>query len=212
VNHATTAVKERPVIFTAHSVRQILSGVKTQTRRICKKAMGAVSGDDPAASVHPDGAGVGWVAWWPDPVTAEETARLYPGEEGFRCPHGSVGERLWVKEAWGLPWHHAQPRYFYRAHFKSVDVGEHPDFDGWRSSMYMPRHASRLTLEITGVRVERLWQITEADLLAEGIKPLTLEPKRTFIDLWDRINGKRPGCAWRNNPWVWVIEFRRADA
>ena len=100
----------------------------------------------------------------------------------------------------------------------------------WRPGMFMPRRFSRITLEITDVRVERLQDISEGDALAEGTADLPNpcgyadtdhfaccakyphSNRERFAALWDSINGKRPGCSWADNPWVWAISFRRIDA
>lgn len=80
----------------------------------------------------------------------------------------------------------------------------------WRPSIHMPRWASRLSLLVTGVRVERLQSINADDALAEGVTwdGEREHPRDNFITLWDSINGKRPGCTWDDNPWVWVVEFQ----
>jgi hypothetical protein len=111
-----------------------------------------------------------------------------------------------------LPTGSGQKRAMYAADFG--DWAYDPDSDlRWKPSIHMPRWASRITLEITGVRVERLRAISEADAYREGI-PAWTDPAQTFNasvrfgELWDSINGKRPGCAWADNPWVWVLEFR----
>ena len=80
----------------------------------------------------------------------------------------------------------------------------------WRPSIYMPRWASRITLNVTGVRVERLQDISAPDAQAEGLNvPWKHTPILDFQHLWDYINGKRPGCSWANNPWVWAVQFER---
>lgn len=130
------------------------------------------------------------------------------------CPYGKVGDRLWVRETFGESWHHAQPDYFYRAD-DNASIESHPDFDGWKPSIHMPRLASRITLEITGVRVERLNNIHRSDAIAEGCempsqrKGMHRWPEAQFADLWESING--PG-SWDANPWVWVVEFKRIEA
>jgi hypothetical protein len=92
----------------------------------------------------------------------------------------------------------------------------------WRPSIHMPRWASRITLEITGIRVERVQEIGEEEARAEGCDgdcPIGYIPAYQraplayhFAQLWDQINGKRPGCSWNDNPWVWAISFRRVEA
>lgn len=208
---------ERPILFSAPMVRAILEGRKTQTRRICKPAF---DGFNWAASVHPDGAATGWIAWWPKAVEAEETAKRYPGAEGFPCPWGWIGDRLWVKEtfrqasgAWGE--HQRGAPLEYRA--DSDDMSSIP----WRSPLYMPRWASRIRLEIMEIRCEQLEDISDEDAIAEGIEGngimyrdyspegtglCTQTPRSSYCGLWDSLNGKR--FPWTSNPWVWVIIFQ----
>jgi len=232
---------ERPILFSAPMVRALLAGTKTQTRRICERATDIVG--DHAASVHPDGSGTGFIAWWPNPVSAEETKRLYPEDQGFKCPHGKPGDRIWVRETWRTaislddkspsevgalaiaanyrkPW--APIKYEADGATDNADVLR--DFGGkWgktRVSIHMPRWASRITLEITGVRVERLQDISRADAIAEGGPPSHPSIDRVSCDigfatdfsrswyaqLWESIHGEG---SWALNPWVWAITFRR---
>jgi hypothetical protein len=234
-------MKERPILFSGEMVKALLAGTKTQTRRICKPAM---IHDGPAASVHRDGAGRGWIAWWPDAVSAEDTKRLYPGDSGFLCPYGTPSDRMWVKETWQMPCglDVFSPN---AAAAKCVDAGLKPwapvryaadetatnphllrDFGGkWgktRVSIHMPRWASRITLEVTGVRVERLQDISEEDAIVEGIVAQYLSadgfdrtdgygntPRYLYRLLWERINGEG---SWAANPWVWALSFKRVGA
>lgn len=128
------------------------------------------------------------------------------------CPYGAPGDHLWVRETWDCVHYQgidAAPTYFYRA--DETD----PERDAlirWRPSIHMPRTASRITLEITDVRVERLQHISEDDARAEGVgegpqEGMVTGPVVAFADLWDSIHGPD---AWLKNPWVWVVEFRRA--
>lgn len=197
----STATRERPILFSGAMVRAILAGTKTQTRRVMR---------DPPPSLDPiikDGVVIDW--------------------EGYRvrCPYGVSGDRLWVRETWqksGLGWGNDLP--VGKLHYRATDSGEWKMYWGkWRPSIHMPRWASRITLVITGVRAERVQEISGRDALAEGVG----EPVRTglvyghatdawnqraFAALWDSINGAMPGRAWDDNPWVWVVEFRRLPA
>lgn len=139
----------------------------------------------------------------------------------FCCPYGKVGQRLWVRETWDSDCTCCNPKcngVIYKAGYSGVIVP-----DKWRPSIFMPRWASRITLEITNIRVERLQEITEKDALAEGVDWYSIENKiegigrwiegigrcqQAFRKLWDSINTKR-GYSWESNPWVWVISFRR---
>jgi hypothetical protein len=200
-------MKERPILMSAPMVRAILAGMKTQTRR-------ALRGFYPPNRPEYD----------------SETGRLelFNGDEvvcGIRCPYGRPGDRLWVRESWS---HDADSTEQCRASIEDAmgggDFGPYyratevaPDTLRWMPSIHMPRWASRITLEITGVRVERLHDISEADAQAEGAEHIHrfdglkwhTGHASGFEALWEQING--PG-SWDANPWVWVIEFKRADA
>lgn len=218
-------MKERPILFSAPMVRAILNGRKTQTRRVVKEWN---PGNDPAKAVPAD------LEYLPDFTSYRAT-----------CPYGALGDRLWVRETWeaffedevapdrprgprhtmGIP---AQPErksyVYYRA---DGDGPVHPIYGWkatWRSPLHLPRKYSRILLEVTGARVERLQEISEADARDEGLhRTLTGQwsggvwkhlrepsrfddPRNAFCDLWASING--PG-SWDANPWVWVVEFRR---
>jgi hypothetical protein len=145
-------------------------------------------------------------------------------------PYGKPGDLLWVRETWGAVWPADEPvplrqcEIEYRADLPPgctdrpgewpADEGNGPEVPKWRPSIHMPRWASRITLRITDIRVERLQDITENDAKAEGCDPVVHPDgavdcgtrKTTFAKLWNHING--PG-AWDENPWVWVISFER---
>ncbi|NHV08273.1 hypothetical protein G9X43_08000 [Cronobacter turicensis] len=202
-------MKERPIIFNAEMIRSILSGNKTQTRRIMK----------PQPEACPRGG-----HWWPSDkhrtmLHVEEALQnsegIWAGIVGDACPFGDVGDHLWVREAFG----DCGVRLVYRA---DTDDGAACKVRRWTPSIHMPREASRLTLEITGVRVERLNDISEQDARAEGVGRLKggfwrhyqpgwtqhqLSARGSFVTLWKSIYGDE---SWQANPWVWVIEFCRA--
>jgi len=172
---------ERPILFSAPMVRALLAGTKTQTRRALR-----------------DG------TWW---TPEHGVIRMAPaglactGFAHVACPYGKPGNRLWVRETWaqhGL-------RAVYRA-----DGDERPTGAGaWRPSIHMPRKLSRITLEVTGVRVERLQDISTSDCWAEGIPSSPdVDPLHEYRDLWESINGTG---SWDANPWVWVVEFKRLE-
>lgn len=127
------------------------------------------------------------------------------------CPYGVPGDRLWVRETWcadGLD-DGSAPLYHFRAD------GDHDPEATWRPSIFMPRTACRIVLDVTGVRIERVQDISEADAKAEGPEllpdPMQDTPRRwrdSYRTLWDSINGKR--APWDSNPWVWVVEFKVA--
>lgn len=147
----------------------------------------------------------------PDGFTPEFTA----SPENSLCPYGNPGDTLWVRETWG-PF---EGGFIYRA-----DEGPNvkPDDGRWHPSIHMPRDASRLSLLIKSVRVERLQEISEADAFAEGVGhyvdsgaagEATPDGARTarewFAQLWDTINAK--SHPWASNPWVWVVEFEKIN-
>ncbi len=229
-------MRMRPILMNSEMVRAILDGRKAQTRRPVKQTF---DHDQHADAVFRDGAGFGWVGWWgPGPHNAEKTARLYPGKEGFLCPFGQSGDGLWVREAWridgvgrkvAIEFGGGDPSLFENLSFFAdceFDPGLKPG--PWIPSIHMPRWASRITLEITDVRVERLQDISETDAIAEGLelpdngtfRDYSVRPednegynyKRTAVEsyqtLWDSAYGHK-ASQWSANPWVWVVGFRR---
>lgn len=204
------AMTERPILFSAPMVRAILAGKKSVTRRICKPANDKLSGT--AASVE-RAAKSGWIAWWPTPVTAKETAERY--DDGFKCPYGEPGDRLWVRETWAHT-NAYDGNYILdkRKALYKADEESQITPNRWKPSIHMPRWASRITLEVTDVRVERLQDITEEDAALEGLVACEtpageVSPLCRFIALWEQLNG--PKHQWASNPFVWRIRFRRCD-
>lgn len=196
-------MKERGMIFNGEMVRAILDGRKTQTRRIMKNQPAGDFPQTPALIRNVVGAGFQWYGHY--------------GESGiFNCPFGAVGDRIWVRETWAEAGASAPDLKLYRAnypehvptHYENVPPA---DEIRWTPSIHMPRWASRLTLEITCVRVERLRDLSEDDAKSEGITPPSggvlpgWEYRINFRDLWMSIYG---ADNWEANPWVWVIEFK----
>lgn len=200
-------MKERPIIFSGEMVRAILDGRKTQTRRIVKpQPPAATDGRWSWIASSSDKSEVGKFRYsWTDKNGTSFTARGRESGVFIRCPHGEIGDRLWVRENFFCITGEPGPvACNYQSDYAN---GE---FKGmWKPSIHMPRWASRITLEIKGVRVERLQDISQADAILEGIASnfmftwMTINP---FKDLWQSIHG--PG-SWSANPWVWVIEFER---
>lgn len=217
---------EHPILFSGALVRAILRGRKTQTRRAVRLADGA---GQPGAIAHLHGRE--WAATWghvPQSPT-DHGGVPWVHRELIRCPYGEPGDLLWVRETWArvpaaafrcsreddgsmVP-HRVSPdgRWWalYRAGWTRVKPA-----DCWRPSIHMPRWASRLTLRVTEVRVERLQDISEDDAEAEGVDPyeypsgpLAPSHRGAFFELWDKLNAQR--APWRSNPWVWVVSFER---
>jgi hypothetical protein len=201
-------MKDRPILFSAPMVRAILAGTKTQTRRVVKARSDKNMG--PRCVLQP-----------------HELAGEVNKGDYQNCPYGQPGDRLWVRESFSGPYCMERtdeyPAYPPSKWPKESDIwywadGEptHGDWTRPRPSIHMPRWANRITLGITGVRVERLQAISAADAIAEGVnihpdhhgKPPTsiYSPVQAYRDLWGQINGD---SAWDANPWVWVIEFER---
>lgn len=205
-------MKERPIIFSTPMVKAILEGRKTQTRRVVKPQPNATHDGEPYWFSG------GYRAW----EYRSTTDVLRKGGNVLPCPYGKPGDRLWVRESgWERPERTAKmmregadtwPRFAYVADSWSED--DHADFKRWgfkrRPSIHMPRWASRITLEITAVRVERLNDISESDALAEGAIvpgwPGAECAVDAFHEIWSTINGP---SAWSANPWVWVVVFQR---
>jgi len=206
-------MKERPILFNHHMVRSILSGAKSQTRRIVK----------PPSNYR-------WLNVNAGAMVNSGGHKKHISD--LACKHGKSGDRLWVRETWNTfdPW----IGVFYAADDHSFGIGDYDDPDRieahdirWRPSIHMPRWASRIELEIVDVRVERLNEISEADAIAEGVERVCIgEGWRQYCDpdfeevgvppmptavhsfrtLWEHINGEG---SWKENPFVWRIEFKR---
>ncbi|HBX6314304.1 TPA: hypothetical protein MH665_25485 [Klebsiella pneumoniae] len=222
-----TKITERGMIFNGEMVRALLSGRKTQTRRIIK----------PQPEVTLSGSLSG--KWLSRPLNG----LLLPKIEdiAIHCPFGAVGDRIWVRETWGVVSHafsddglmidwvpdrpataiHEMPfgNGYYSGYAIYAADGDFTwdDDDGyedgrwcWKPSIHMPRAASRILLEITDVRVERLRSMSQDDARAEGVIAASgpMEAGLAFRELWDSIYGEE---SWKANPWVWVIEFKRVE-
>ncbi|EBN0009906.1 hypothetical protein F2V30_18825 [Salmonella enterica subsp. enterica] len=200
-------MKERGMIFNGEMVRAILEGRKTQTRRPIKWKQTRFT----EIAERDDG------SLWP---WAEDCER--GGDIWFTCPFGEVGDRIWVRETFRV---HSRATdvatLVYRAsvrnswteqtHRVPVAVCNKPATpEKWTPSIHMPRWSSRITLEITDVRVERLNSITESDAEAEGVTDTGFGDLLVdgFRYLWKSIYGDD---SWQANPWVWVIEFKRVE-
>jgi len=204
-----TAIKERPILFTGPMVRAILDGRKTQTRRIVKLTEGLPDAE--------------WVVaragYW---SLKREMSKDHPDYgkrlscnticvEHVKCPYGEPGEQLWVRESFCADF---KPMIYQATANYSTYGGERVKY---KPSIHMPRHLSRIDLEITGVRVERLNEISQEDAVAEGVDgrlsnndgspcdSLGISAKRQYQTLWESINGLG---SWAANPWVWVVDFK----
>lgn len=180
-------MKERPIIFSSEMVKAILEGRKTETRRIIK-----------FPKVNP-------YIFKKIKVEKDKSIDLfelcphgYIKIGNLKCPYGQPGDRLWVRETYSI----SGNGVFYKI-----------DTDGtvhiaWMPAIFMPRKYSRITLEITDIRVERLQEISPEECNKEGIEGI-LSAKDSFFDLWNSINKTHP---WETNPWVWVISFKRLNS
>lgn len=245
-------MKDRPLPFSAEQVRAVLEDRMTQTRRVINFALNEYHRCNPLNPENDillgewGLSGIGEL----EGNTLHYTAQTEVDDcekATVTCPYGVPGDRLWVRETFALsifdpdtaepdtknPDDWDRPRYKADGNEKEwhrQEVGE----DGlarnvesikppWRSSRYMPRWASRISLEVIGVRVERVQDISEVDAQAEISRPLnkthlntdgsrSVHPDRIWRDgfrsVWDSINAKR-GYGWDVNPWVWIVEFRR---
>ena len=241
------ATKDKSILFTAEMVRAILAGTKTQTRRMIKPQPAPdETGRWSFIVSSTNSKSVGKFSWSVLDETGDTVAeRGIERETQYKSPYGLAGDRLWVKETFC-------PRYWgieFRADVKpenEIEVAEIMQKYGskWKSARFMPRTASRITLEIVSVKVERLQDISEGDAKAEGAsctlwyqphgksernsinlsgtaisavhpshcKPNGISYRNGFATLWDDINGKKEGCDWESNPFVFAIEFKRIEA
>ena len=230
-------MKEHPIIFGAESIRAILESRKTMTRRIIKPQPESVIIDEKTVYVRNGiSSQMRWFKF--DYLTNGKIEYLRPAVNerptkkkamkaadwlsGYHrgdvkwsedeiiglSKYGKSGDRLWVREIWGK---------IYRGGFFSEDIiykADRPSsrelVNYWRSPIHMPRKASRITLEITNIRVEQIGDINIDGACAEGLTEPTDKIVDAFISGWDKLNAKR-GFSWEKNPWVWVIEFKRVN-
>jgi hypothetical protein len=218
-------MKEHPIIFSGEMVRAILDGRKTMTRRVMKQQP---IGD--GLKLKPDG------KYWEKLATiggeGEKKYSIMHG--GFKCPY-EVGGKLWVRETWNISCmndvgvdDNIPYTFIPREWHEDISIHYKADeqFAWWRSPIHMPRWASRILLEVTNVRVERLQEISEADAMAEGClntfgfvrspeneyDQLPTTAKNAYRELWDKLNGNSPrGFGWDTNCWVWVVSFRQVE-
>ncbi len=187
--------REKPILMSAPMVRALLAGKKTQTRRLV---------------TLPDG--VEFDGYAPNGDVCASTANEPTGTRLIRNKYGAPGDRLWVRETWAWLTGNGK-RLVYRADADPpMTSGGTESVPGmrWTPSIFMRRAQSRITLEVTSVRVERLNDISEEDARAEGVAPLQMDHGLfvpSFHGLWDSINGER--APWDANPWVWVVSFER---
>ncbi|HDU2881103.1 TPA: morphogenetic protein [Klebsiella pneumoniae] len=191
-------MKERGMIFNGEMVRAILDGRKTQTRRPIKWKQTRFT----EIGEREDG------SKWPWSEDAEHACDFW-----HPCPFGAVGDRIWVRETWAR---YNIDQNSYDIAYRATTPENWPEEGRWRPSIHMPRWASRILLEITNVRVERLNAISQEDAQAEGME-LTgwrptysdpdsggevMTPYDNFAELWSSIYGEG---SWKADPWVWVI-------
>lgn len=199
-------MKERPILFSTEMVNAILKGHKTMTRRTVNHKNDWLFDEEKN---------------WPTCIYNENGMAIV---KPMKCPYGEVGDRLWVRETWQhtsvLNIHESDENSGYI--YKATD----PDWDDfeewtWRPSIFMPREACRILLEITHVRCERLSEITNSEAMLEGVEGFNpgmstadfeqasqkyTSPVLQFVKLWDKINGYG---SFDKNPAVWVVEFKR---
>lgn len=228
-------VTERPILFSGPMVRAILAGTKTQTRRLVR----------PQPYRTDKGLSETWTSAAIDGEYLEDDVPLILHRD-VGCPYGVPGDRLWVRETWTAAVAHmhgldacdcgdlnvtfaadGSTRYVSDSAITAHEGATGRDWYLPKAAqagknvpaMFMPRFASRLTLEVTEVRVQRLQDITESDILAEGVN-CAIAAERTGVPwsslptlhhawaaCWDSINAKR--APWDSNPWVWAVTFRR---
>ena len=218
----------KPIIFNPEMARAILDGRKTQTRRVIKLRDGSLPADD-EMSCDENG----------KVITVMDFSKTFPQWQERKCPYGVPGDKLWVKETWNAKsiddtwWEDMvgtcseKMAFNWNMYFKANNSEA---CEKWRPSRFMPKAFSRITLEIKDIRVERVQDITDSDIVAEGVSglggvvgknvamlatgTLTLEEaelvclRDNFIRLWDSINLKR-GYGYDVNPWVFVVVFEK---
>lgn len=232
MKNQSNQVKERPIIFSGEMVKTILDGKKTMTRRVVKSDFINNYKHAHIIKQSSDKSREGKAYFYDKPVGG-----MVLSSQLVSNPYGKVGDRLWVRET-----HHViggiadyeieeikqglqDVKNF--VSYKADGYGN-PCDGGWTSPMFIPRWASRILLEITDIRVERLQDISEADAVKEGIRSLSTyrgssntlypdysgkihglfkNPIDSYHTLWYSLNAKK-GYPWSSNPWVWVVEFK----
>lgn len=218
-------MKERPILYSTPMVQALLSGTKTQTRRTKGLDFINESPDSWESATIASGKN--------DTILACFRGKINPliVASAFKCPYGSIGDRLWVRETWA-------PKGITKNGERRAPayIADGDDADAWRPSIHMRRESSRIILEISDIRIERLHSISADDAVAEGIlehapwpeipdepryqlygilgeaqvelggDPTTFDPIFSFLSLWHSING---GNSVERNPWVWALTFKR---
>lgn len=213
-------MKERPILFSGPMVRAILEGRKTQTRRVVKW--------NNHAGVNLSFSGLSMESRMPGhaELYSRDGDARWQERANAECPYGVPGDRLWVRETWahfdGGPIRDAAGGVMDVMEDEMVYRASSPRMITWRPSIFMPRWASRITLEITDVRVQRVQEISQEDAEAEGVfahvAPYSIgkvfrdhrgvKALEYFRSLWDSINAAR-GHGWDKNDWVWALTFTR---
>jgi len=198
--------KERPILFSTPMVQAILDGRKTQTRRTRGLNVINQNPNDWQFEWMGYACKLPWRFTQKSSVNKKSLKDRTFNQEAIKCPYGQAEDILWVRETWNYD-PHKNVTYVYK------EQGENQS-EKWKSPRFMPKEACRIKLEITGIRVERLHNISEEDACEEGtqnyygVNAPYSTCKVRFSDLWDSINEKR-GYGWDINPWVWVIEFEK---
>lgn len=221
--------RARPILFSGPMVKAILAGRKTQTRRAVK---GEFRQYEEGWSLDGNAPRLLREDWCPYGAPAD---RLWVRETwGYRGSHWCSNTPQWSDhtieyladgskreirrpntDRSGIPKQRCRCKGEGDEFDRHMEHSEELDryWASWRPSIFLPRWASRITLEITDVRVERLQDISHADAMAEGfdygVHGTDDEPRAQFGSLWEKLNGKREGCGWHSNPWLWVLSFRR---
>ncbi|MFA5378198.1 MAG: hypothetical protein WC455_20765 [Dehalococcoidia bacterium] len=214
-------MKKHPILMSTTMIQAILDGRKTQTRRVIK----------PQPTISACGLILHGAEWLEQYMTSEnEIVHIGDYSKRHRCPYGQVGDHLWCKETWASDCTCENPEcngVIYKAGYAGKIIP-----DKWRPSIFLPRKFSRLTLEITEIRVQRVQEITDKEIQAEGVEVTFFEPgefgianpcatgvvdlpngytiyttaRGCFTALWNSINGKK--YPWESNPYVWAITFK----
>ena len=195
-------MKESPILFSAPMVRALLAGTKTQTRRIFKPDRMTWDANG-RYTTHAMRGGE---------LSITGSGPFKPSSWLHYCPYGQPGDRLWVRESFArVPTACGSEDIVFAADYQ--DGSDRAAGVRYTPSIHMPRAVSRITLEITGVRVERLQDISRGDAMAEGCPFPNMaqgpDPRDWYAELWGAINGPD---SWAENPWAWVVEFKAIEA